>query len=98
MLEPCRECGQLVSTEAMKCPHCGVLNPAPTRQQSQARAVWISLAVMLGMVLVVFAYCSSVANDLFEPASPAEVAARRANNVTPERFNAELLSNVVDEG
>ena len=22
-LKPCRECGQGVSTDAMKCPHCG---------------------------------------------------------------------------
>jgi len=29
-LEPCRECGQQVSTEAPTCPHCGV--PSPTRE------------------------------------------------------------------
>lgn len=26
-LEPCRECGQNVSTEAASCPHCGVPSP-----------------------------------------------------------------------
>ncbi len=29
-LKPCRECGQLVSTEASACPHCGV--PRPTER------------------------------------------------------------------
>lgn len=31
-LEPCRECGRQVSTEASSCPGCGV--PEPTRHQS----------------------------------------------------------------
>jgi len=26
-LQPCRECGQMVSTEAASCPNCGVPNP-----------------------------------------------------------------------
>jgi hypothetical protein len=29
-LEPCRECGREVSTEAQTCPHCGVGRPAAT--------------------------------------------------------------------
>ena len=33
-LQPCRECGQQVSTEAPACPHCGV--PQPTRASSPA--------------------------------------------------------------
>ena len=27
-LQPCRECGAQVSTEAKSCPHCGVPDPA----------------------------------------------------------------------
>ena len=34
-LQPCRECGESVSTEAPACPHCGVPKPAgATRQPS----------------------------------------------------------------
>ena len=34
-LASCRECGGQVSTEAGTCPHCGVGNPAHTRQGAQ---------------------------------------------------------------
>jgi len=30
-LEPCRECGKSVSTEAESCPHCGAPTPETTR-------------------------------------------------------------------
>lgn len=30
-LEPCRECGQPVSTQAPACPKCGVPHPTPTQ-------------------------------------------------------------------
>src|SRR5512142_172152 len=33
-LEPCRECGRQVSTEAAVCPHCGV--PRPTDRPIEA--------------------------------------------------------------
>ena len=55
-LEPCRECGREVSTEAQTCPHCGVGHPAgvpePPRAPAQGRRrVWSSLGC-LGLLLL----------------------------------------------
>ena len=35
-LQPCRECGEMVSTEASTCPKCGVPNPTKTVEAIEA--------------------------------------------------------------
>jgi hypothetical protein len=54
-LSPCRECGVNVSTEAKRCPRCGI--PFPTRAGWQGTGRdWKSEATLFGMPLVHVAY------------------------------------------
>ena len=54
-LEPCRECGQQVSTEAAACPHCGTRDPTgkvkQKLQQQQKRATKGCLMVGGGLFI-----------------------------------------------
>ena len=38
-LEPCRECGKTVSTEAKTCPNCGVRDPVNPGQALAGEAI-----------------------------------------------------------
>jgi hypothetical protein len=63
-LNPCRECGQEVSTEASVCPHCGISNPtaaaaAPPNQTDQTKkkansivGCFVGCLVLIGLVVV----------------------------------------------
>ncbi len=43
-LQPCRECGETISTETATCPHCGVQRPAAlTQRRSGPNATAIAL-------------------------------------------------------
>lgn len=48
-LDPCRECGKEVSTNAARCPHCGT--PAPTREMLQSNRVVAVGGVLLGVAV-----------------------------------------------
>lgn len=76
-MKPCRECGKEVSTEATKCPHCGV--PDPTKQsQKVGRGCGIGclsiVAILLLLVLLVPDSKESTTHAL-SPEDSAHVAA-----------------------
>lgn len=77
-LQPCRECGQQVSTEAASCPHCGTPNPTgipPKQKPAEKEKAGCGKAGCLG--LIVFAMIVWAIGELggggSEP-SPEEVA------------------------
>ncbi len=49
-LKPCRECGQGVSTEVMKCPHCHVKWPHMSEKQRGCAA---GCALLGGLVFLI---------------------------------------------
>jgi hypothetical protein len=52
-MQPCRECGQSVSTEAKSCPHCGVAKPAPRSRNYSVLGFYAALAVGVALLLSV---------------------------------------------
>lgn len=52
-LEPCRECGREISSTADKCPHCGVLNPTPTRQQASTNALLLGCGLPIATAFII---------------------------------------------
>lgn len=59
-LKPCRECKEMVSTEAKACPHCGVRDPTGAQQRArQLRALGF---MGLIAVIVILAAVSSSGN------------------------------------
>jgi len=54
-LEPCRECGQKISTQAQSCPHCGA--PYPARREWRGTGFeWKSRTAVAGYPLVHIAF------------------------------------------
>ena len=63
-LQPCRECGKEVSTEAAACPHCGVQHPVARPQFSMLHLVLgLFGAAFVLFVILVFAADSSTPTD-----------------------------------
>lgn len=52
-LKPCRECKELVSTEAKSCPHCGVSDPIGAKQRAQQRGALGCMGVIAVIVILV---------------------------------------------
>ena len=53
-LKPCRECGTEVSTEAKKCPHCGVKNPTRVSgRQEVNKGAYLLVGFLLFVVWMV---------------------------------------------
>lgn len=50
-LKPCRECGEPVSTEAKKCPHCGVGSPVLSEPPGKGCAIGCGALMILALVL-----------------------------------------------
>ncbi len=46
-LVKCRECEKEVSSDAQKCPYCGVKNPC---QKKASRSFWIKVVLFLGLL------------------------------------------------
>lgn len=57
-LQPCRECGQTVSTQAPSCPHCGVSEPAATQDASRSPA---GARLLFGLLALVFVAGAAIA-------------------------------------
>lgn len=57
-LKPCRECGQEVSTEAKKCPHCGVSDPtgAIARRAKNTGCGCLLAVLIMGAIVGSVAY------------------------------------------
>ncbi len=65
-LTKCRECGDKVSTGAIKCPHCGVKNPALSTHLT-------NIIAALGVIVIcifLFVYISKGCDALFESSAP----------------------------
>lgn len=50
-LEPCRECGKAISTEAPTCPNCGIRNPHGPQKTTARNAVGSGFAEGIGMLI-----------------------------------------------
>lgn len=50
-LESCRECGKEVSTEANRCPHCGVLDPSPSAHRRMTWGVVIGTLILFPFIM-----------------------------------------------
>jgi len=106
-IQPCRECGKDVSTEAPACPHCGTPNPidVPTPAPSVAPAKtkrrrwpWIALGAF-----ALLAMCTTM-NQLRSgsgtptPSKPATPAATPAPTKMPARLVITLEKVEYDHG
>lgn len=65
----CRECRELVSTEARSCPNCGVKKPTKTKGQTPWWAIVLTVAV-IGAVVQTGKRSSEVAPELSGTSSP----------------------------
>lgn len=88
-LEPCRECGQSISTEATKCPHCGAMNPTPAKQKANKKALLVGCGLPMLLLLGFCAYVASDISDGGESASPSashqSSEVQRANSGSEEQ-------------
>jgi hypothetical protein len=60
-LKPCRECKEMVSTEAKACPHCGVRDPTGAQQRAQQRGMLGCLGIIAVIAIVIVV--SSIGNN-----------------------------------
>jgi hypothetical protein len=51
-LKPCRECKKEVSSEAGKCPHCGIRNPGATGKSGNVRNFLAGLLALIVLVSI----------------------------------------------
>jgi hypothetical protein len=86
-LQPCRECGKMVSSEASQCPHCGIAVPNREEAERNKRALWGCFAAIVIVPVLLLGYCEYATRDLFNP-SPGATTTATANRVSPERFAA----------
>jgi ribosomal protein L40E len=87
-LQPCRECGTEVSTEAEKCPQCGT--PRPTadlkkEKATQTKGALGCLAMFALFFVMIFAMCPG-GSDSPSPAAPAHVDLDGAVRFTGTQF------------
>lgn len=78
-LQPCRECGKEVSSEADKCPNCGMPIRVPVVQVAKKSGMGCGTWLLLGIgALVVIAIGQSAADKvaLTKPNSPESIKAR----------------------
>jgi hypothetical protein len=83
-LQPCRECGREISTEAQTCPHCGVGRPAeavptaspaapqPSPATAQPRFMWPTIGC-LGLLLLMFWAVGQGSHDQSGPLTLGQV-------------------------
>ena len=63
----CTECAGALSSEALRCPHCGAVTPAGRDQQTRRRTmVRVILALLLLAGIVWYGYFLATAPDRFE--------------------------------
>ena len=62
-LKPCRECKELVSTEAKACPHCGVSDPTGRQKEKQQRGALGCLGIIAVIVVMVAIASSGGSNN-----------------------------------
>jgi len=76
ILQPCRSCGQVVSTEALTCPHCGAPKPtAAAREKERAGKQTIAIGcLVVGAAFVLFIIV--LASVTGTSKSPSTTAAR----------------------
>ena len=53
-LQPCHECGKKISTEAAKCPHCGVQHPAVRKYARIFIGTWVAAWISFGLLVAFF--------------------------------------------
>jgi len=75
-VQPCRSCGQVVSTEALTCPHCGAPKPtAAAREKDRAGKQTITIgSLVVGAAFVLFIIV--LASVTGTSKSPSTTAAR----------------------
>jgi hypothetical protein len=102
-LQPCRECGREVSTEAQTCPHCGVGRPTeavstadpgapqPSPATAQPRRLWPTIGC-LGLLLLFLWAVGQGSHDHPAPLSLGQVY--RVKRSLPACPSSEDLSQV----
>lgn len=75
-LEPCRECGEQVSTNAPKCPHCGTTTPAPSTMERNRNTTLIGCTAITLIPIAFFFYvCADIKSS--SPATDARQTTAR---------------------
>jgi hypothetical protein len=82
-LRACRECKQMISTDAAKCPHCGASNP--TTQKAVISAITLVIAIIIG----IWAYknAGNIYNSIFNKSS-TELSSEVIQRNRDPRFEA----------
>jgi ribosomal protein L40E len=50
---PCRECGAPVSSEARRCPNCGINGPTPGSASLRAKQMWALRVFLIALGLFI---------------------------------------------
>jgi hypothetical protein len=69
-LKPCRECKEMVSTEAKACPHCGASDPTGVQKQAHQRGAIGCLSILVVIAVVVAIASSGGSNNSPNTNSP----------------------------
>jgi RNA polymerase subunit RPABC4/transcription elongation factor Spt4 len=52
-LQPCAECGALISDQARSCPVCGKPGPKPDAMAPEERIGWLVLFIIVALVALI---------------------------------------------
>lgn len=100
-IKPCRECGKDVSSEADKCPHCGIAKPAGGG--TSVSGGFCGCLIIAFMVLYLIGTCSTATRTDAERAADAERDVAISARIVCEaqvkaRLKAPATANFVREG